>query len=324
MHFSLSTLLKLWNKWFTRSDEQTRLNETLEQLIPLIDPLLLHTSGYPTLYRGAIQQASQYVDQLTTQTPGPIQLVAKNFTSDPLIRALFPSPQLLEENLRLSIAMREYQPVQPGKQQLFAVMGVRWSRNLRYGIERSGEIIQSSVPQQTIDFKDHTFTLPASTEVEARQLLRDHFLSRLGNRVKEQIQSLKEQRDQLYLLGKRKENALRKSDQPAQPEKVEEIDRLWDSWRALNRQLDTDHAIDHFNSVMYSPSDHLQLEPYQLSIDPMGVERPPDEGGSTLNLMELHGGDQRIRTIMLVQFPWQRPPSTDDQIQQAYRWLAIS
>lgn len=321
MLHSLSKILNFWSPQFSSSEPQ--LEQDLQQLIQNINPLLQHASGYPRRYRKALQGALGYVDQLAQQVPGPICLNQQNFGTEPLVRALFASPKELKETLRLSIAMKRFQPGESGPQTLYALMGVRWKRLLQYGVEEENGVIRRDVPQQTIDFRDHTFTLPASSEEAARQLLREHFLQRLGNQIREQISTLNEERDALYRRGKQCEHALRTAATP-DPALELEIETIWEQWRNLNQRLDTDHAINHFEQVMGEPESALSLHPFELSIDSMGIERTAEQGGKHLSMVELHGADRRIWTIMLVQFQWQPPPSSEEQLQQAHRWLSIS
>ena len=304
----MGSLLNQLQQWWRPSD--TSLERDLQSTIQSINPLLFQSAGYPRRYRKALHGALGYIDQLTAQVPGPILLDDAHFGSNPLVRSLFASPQELKEILKLSIAMHEFSPAERDPQQLFALMGVRWSRVLHFGVEQEGEVLHSDVPQHTIDFRDHTFTLPAASEEEARQLLRDHFLQRLANQVGQGIDILKEHRESLYRQGKQLEAEIRTTDRAKttdQPQKVEEI---WEQWRETNRQLDTNHAIHHFRKVMTDPEKSLRLEPYQLSIDRMGIERTPEQGGTPLDFVNLYGSDRRIWTIMLVQFEWQPPPST--------------
>ncbi|HIJ21349.1 MAG: hypothetical protein HON68_00855 [Gammaproteobacteria bacterium] len=315
---------KLWHSWKARSESRANLDRELHKFVSAINPQLLQSAGYPNQYRSAMQKAIQYVEALTTEIPGPVAMTHEHFNNNPLVHALFASARELTKNLHLSIAMKQYTPPQPGEQCMFAVMGVRWDRIQRYGIEQQGGVLRSDVPQQAINFKDHTFIFPAASENEARQLLQDHFLKRLANEVRESIQSLEQQRQQLFLQGKKMEGELRQSNPPDREQPQREIEQLWKQWRELSQRLDINNTIGHFEQIMRDPAQYLRLEPYQLSIDSMGIERPPSEGGETLNLVNLYGADRRIWTVMLVQFFWQRPPTAEEQIEQAYRWLTIS
>mgnify|MGYP003973786931 FL=1 len=321
MGFPFSSLLDLFRTHSTAPEPM--LEQDLQRVVKSINPLLLQTTAYPKQYRKALHIAREYVDRLTQQVPGPLCLTSEQFSKNNLVRALFASPKELEEKLRLSIAMREHQPGNTDKQSLYALMGVRWERQLHFGVEEVNGETRTDVPQQTINFKDHTFTLPAASESEARQLLRDHFLQRLANQVKQHITDITQQKDALYKQAKQQESEQRNRDIPS-PELAQQIHDTWEQWRDLTQQLDINHTIQHFEAVMTKPESSLCLSPFQLSMDAMGIERTEKQGGKTINLMDLHGADRRIWTVMLVQFQWQRPPSTEEQLQQAYRWLSIS
>lgn len=320
---SILSMLNPLKIWRSSSSDQA-LEEDLRQAIESINPLLSQSTGYPRQYRKALRNASSYVDQLINQVPGPINLDSESFGNNPLVRSLFASPNELKEKLKLSIAMHEYSSADDQPQQIFALMGVRWSRVLHFGVEQEGEVLHSDVPQHTIDFRDHTFTLPASSEQEARQLLRGHFLQRLSNQVRQETHTLEEEREALYRQGKQLEAEVRTTHDADTSEQANQAEAVWEQWRAINQQLDTNHAIHHFRKVMVTPEESLRLEPYQLSIDRMGIERTPEQGGTPLDFVNLYGSDRRIWTIMLVQFEWQRPPSTQEQLEQAHRWLSIS
>ncbi len=318
-------MLESLSALFHTEESNPHLDQGMQQLVEQVNPLLLQCPTYPSRYRKVLHPVLDYVEQLVEQVPGPVCLTAETFRDNPLVRALFVSPRDLEEKLRLSIAMREYHPALPGKQTLFAVMGVRWSRLQRFGVEVVNGVTQREVPQQSIDFHDHTFTLPSASEQEVRDLLRDHFIQRLASQVRSQMNTLQQQRDSLYNEAKQKERALRKRDNNISTAGLsEEIEQSWEQWRNLNVALDTRHAIDQFEVTLRDPQQALRLAPFELSMDRMGIERPPEQGGTPLQLVELHGADRRIWTIMLVQFQWQRPSSISTQLEAAHRWLSIS
>ncbi len=313
----------LLDRWFsTTSTNHPKLDPCLQQCSTLISPLLPQSRGYPGDYRKALHHALHYADALVEQIPPAIELSTAKFSTDPWVRALFASPAELEQTLQLSIAMRDYRPPLTGEQTLYALMGVRWERKQQFGMEQHNGMIQSDVPQQVINFKDHTFTLPAASEHEAREQLHHHFVERLAKQVKQQISELKQQRDKTYLEIKKLESALRHQLDDTQLQ--QRLEQLQQEWQRLGEQLNLDHAIEHFRAVMEQPEQVLRLEPLKLSIDRMGVERPAEAGGEPLQLLNLHGADRRIWTIMLVSFPWVPPRSSKEQLAEAYRWLAIS
>ncbi len=320
MRISLSQLL---SRWFPPAAAQhPRLEHCLQRSIEQINPLLTQSRGYPGEYGAALHGALGYLDQLIEQLPPAIALNSSQFGSNPLVRALFASPAELEQTLRLSIAMRDYRPSVPGRQTLYALMGVRWERKLQFGMAQHNGIIQSDVPQQAINFKDHTFTLPAASEAEARELIYRHFVERLSSQVKGRLVALKQQRESHYLEIKRLESSLRHN--PQQPEAASQLEQLKHEWSELNEQLENNRHIEPYREVMGAPEQALRLTPYELSIDKMGIERSAGEGGTPLQLLNLHAADRRVWTVMLVSFPWVPPRSQQEQLAEAHRWLAIS
>ncbi|MBT3347444.1 MAG: hypothetical protein HOM84_07350 [Thiotrichales bacterium] len=299
----------------------------LAEVVNSIDPLISQSPGYPKKYIPALRQALSYIDELLQQVPGPIKLDRENFSKSHLVHALFASTNELERELQTSIAMREYRS--SGEAEIFALMGVRWKWQVHFGVERSGDKIRSDVAQNTIDFKDHTFTLPTATADECWQQLRNNFVKRLANSIAENIRELKTERDDLKHSAKQLESKLRKTSKDQtlkleQSQQREKIEQLWGRWRELNTELDTNHTLQHFNSVMNSPNNYLRLEQESVSIDKMGIERNTKDGGESIDLVNLYSADRRIWTFMLVEFKWQPPLSTAEQIAEDSRWLEIS
>ncbi len=317
-------MIELPFKWLFSSNpakpdpHHLRLEQCLRQTVEAIDPLILQSRHYPDTFRKILHQALDYIYRLIDQLPPALSLDSEQFITNPRVRALFASPEELLRTLRLSIAMREYQPDCPDCHTLYALMGVRWERHQRFGIEEKNGVIQRDVPQQVINFKDHTFTLPATDEAGCRGLIRRHFIDRLSHQVRNELIQIREQRDHHYRRGKRLERELSQGE--STPEQIEES---WQAWRRLNHQLDVDRIIEHYQLVMADPAEHLRLEPHVLVIDDMGVERSVVNGGKRIELFDLHSSDRRIWSLSLVSFRWQPPRSAAEQLNEASRWLSI-
>ena len=320
MPFSLSSLL---SHWFGNGPESDGLDHCLHQTIEDLNPLLLHNSGELERFRKPLQHAVTYVDQLLEKLPPVMPLTSDQFGSNPLVRALFVSPYELEKSLCCSVAMREHQPAAFSEHQtIYALMGVRWERSLRYGMEQHNGMILNGVPQHVINFKDHTFTLPANSEEELRKLIRRQFIERLTKEVAEKVQRLRQQRDQAHLDIKRLETQIRKEGDSTSLH--QQLEQTREQWNSLTSQLGVEKTISHFKEVMEKPEESLWLEPVHLQIDKKSVERPIDQGGEPLELFNLHGADRRVWSSLLVSFPWSPQPSQQEQLEQAHRWLTIS
>ena len=302
------------------------LDHDLQAVVESAGVILQHSDGYPKRYRKALRPAIDYIDSLVKQIPGPLMLSADRFGTDSLVRALFASPKEVDESLRLSIAMRTCSlPAHEMKNRhLFALMGVRWERTLHYVADQQDEMIVFDVPKHAINFKDHTFTLPACSDQGVREQVRKEFLLRLANQFSARIREIRAQRDECAQEEKRLKKRLHHSpDQEAGSLQLE-IERVNEKWYKLNQKIDIDHLVVLFEEIMTTPESFLAITPYNFVVDKMGFESPEDGGGERLELAELSCADLRKWTVMIAQFPWQLPPSEGQEIEKAYRRLTIA
>ena len=100
----------IWSQYRTRRSNEEILRQATEQVVKVADPVIRQARRYRKVLRTPVSGAMDYCRSLIDSVPGPVTLSRGRYHADPLVKALFASPDELEEVLRISpeaMALRE-------------------------------------------------------------------------------------------------------------------------------------------------------------------------------------------------------------------------
>ncbi len=308
-----------------REGRSPELEAAIAWAIERVDPLLKQTGGYPDRYRKPIAQALDYAHALATQVPGPLVIGAQSYAADPLVHALFATPDKLCAAVDASRAMTAFFQTHPDVSEVYAMVAVRRTAKVQFGLEMEGEILRRDVRQEVVYFTDHTLADPGLSEAEARQqIARGLFESLIGHvarRIearKQEKRAMEQERDEL--LGRlRTTTAERRGDLERTLQST--LSRLTESVASL----DLDHYPEDFDAVLLEPEKYLFLERTEINLDGMGIIRHPEAAGSNeVVFCDLIGSDRRRWTVTLIYCDHVRNRvSITDRLANAQRWLGL-
>ncbi len=299
------------------------LAEAIERAAYLVEPRLKQARGYPADFRQALAGALQQARHIAQTVPGPVDLSAASQIADPLVHALFASPEHLREVLRKSEVMRDYAAA-AGRGEFHALLSLQRLEKTVLGMEMQGDTVRRDVIQRVVYFTDHELCCPAPDEAGARQKLLWTLFDRFMARVAVGVQRL---RDEHARLESEKDLAVARLRNAKGAERAAhqvELDALLGQLAEIGESLDVKQLAEIFNAVLSHPRDCLTLETHALTLDRMGVIQPgPDTpGAATLHFTDLVERYESPRTVVLVRCTEPLPPAPlVSRLEQAAKWL---
>ncbi len=306
--------------------DSPELLAAIERAVQQVEPRLRQAGGYPGRYREVVAHALAHARELAAAVPGPVDVSPEHYLKDPLVHALFGSPEDIQHALCLSHAMHEYHCRVPELgEELYALMGVRRREKSAFGMEAAGDTVRREVAQTVVQFSDHTLSGPAPGEAEARELLMwtlfDGLVKHIKGRVAVRLevkQRLEKEKD--YLTAH-----LRHPDETRREDARHRLAGLLDQLREATAAIDLRGYGDDFDAVLGHPEDWVRLEQATLRLDNMNVKQAESGAAPAHSLVfsDLIGLDRRCWTVMLVRCHPKPIASMADRLQEANRWLSI-
>lgn len=155
----------LWQRLQGRGTDQDPVREATEHVVQMADPVIRQAKRYRQVLHEPITGAMRFFQSLTTAIPGPVTLNRDQYHDNPLVKALFATPEELEELLRLSPEVNKFRK-QGYTGEVMAMMTMEQSERTIFGTKQTGEMLQRDVRQQTINFSDHRI-VGAAVDLEA-------------------------------------------------------------------------------------------------------------------------------------------------------------
>lgn len=309
------------SRWFAPSPRlDPALLETMAWAMDQVEPRLRQVSGYPRRYVPALSHAIAYCRALAQQMPGPVAVSREAFSRNPLVHALFSSPEGIVQALAQSQAVREWQQAHPDGQGVFALLAMRKQEKNLLGVGGREGNLQRDVPQTVVYFSDHTLTNLAVDAEAARALLERQFLGGLLDRVKERVEAIQQEKQRLEKERDELQAQLRAHGDNAalQAALAQTLGALGETVASL----DLRRYAEHMDAVLLHPEKFLHLDPISLRLDAMGV-RQEEAGAQDLNLCQMTCRDRRRWFVLLAQVPLEELLPYQDRLEAAGRWLAI-
>lgn len=317
-------------RWFARQRplavaevSAADLDAALARTAARVEPRLKSLRGWPERYRHHIAGALAQAARVSRDIPGPLELDAQHYVSDPTVHAFFAAPAEIGRLLRTSPAIRAY-VAGGGSGEIYALLSLRRRERYAFAVEMQGDIVRRDVPQRLMLFSDPVLSVPAPTEAQAREALKWALFDRFLERVVVGVQRVRDERDRLRGERDLLQAALRSGETGRRAQRRARLDDILRRLGEIADILELDHLHELVGTVLSHPEDCLYLQPYSVILDGMNVVRPAQTGTTVhkLTLMELHERYQEDRTVALAHFSLVTPADIDDSLQQADRWLA--
>jgi len=262
----------------------------LRRGVERVDARLLHACAFPAPYWPAFAHAWAFVQERVAALPHPLLIKHDAFLSQPLVRALFATPDEIADILCRSPEAREYAAQHGGGcHALHALLTAQYTVHDDFGVvEREGVLLHDQ-PRQAWSFDHHALFCPMDSELEVRAALALRFMEGLFTVIAARFAQ----------------------------------HRLGLAEAAVSEVGDLCRRIEDFEAVLWTPGDYFSMQRRTVSLDATGVVcGTATREGRTLDLIELHQFQQPIRVITLVQCQRDgKPPSLSQGLDEASRWL---
>lgn len=293
------------------------LLKSVEEVVEIVDPIIRLARSYRKTLLPSVETAVTYCDHLVRSLPGPVRLHRSSYHDDPLVKALFLSPDEMENILR-----NARNAGIPGTgQEVFALLTMTKTEKTIYGHKQQGEIILRDVPMQAVTFIDHRVVAPAADLQETEIQLQQRSLEILASVAMEKIASLRsnlaelrERRARLssmhrILFGKRCTFEMFAQPEQENVQKVNELKALLSETEMeielARKEIDTpDDTMGHLVRLMDLAADILVLRQHSLRLNWMNVivEEGDEAEFHQIDLAELTLNQELQRSAVLVRF----------------------
>lgn len=301
------------------------LAAAIERAVGQVEPRLKQAGGYPERYRAAVAHALDYVRRLAAQVPGPLAIDREAYARDPLVHALFASPDEVHAALCVSQSMRDFRREHPAAGEVYALMCMRRGAKAMLGVEMDGEVLRRDMPQQVVYFTGHTLADPGRTEAEARERIAQGFFDSLVAHVSLRVSARRQEKSDLEQERDELLARLRGADNGQRAEFAGRLEQTLGRLGQVTESLDLRRYAEDFDAVLLTPERYVFLERAAMTLDGMGRLREPDASGADLvEFCDLVGRDRRRWTVAVMHCERVQDEATiGDRLLLAERWLGL-
>ncbi len=265
--------------------DRTLIDAAVERTVDGTDRRLRALGDYRKRLRGPVERAVSHAISLVDDFPASAEISRRAFGTDFRVRALFSSVEHLHEVLGRLKSVREYlkENVAAPTDEIFGLLVMEREERTVFGTELEGESIRRDVMQVALNFFNHRFLAPASSEADSRWDLKKRAFDYLIERALEQLANDRRKRGELdrqRRLLRRKLELLRAgqwglramiSDQELPPDitgleaEIESIDTELGRFGAGGLSLE--RSLEWIAATMAAPEDWLAARPSSLHLD---------------------------------------------------------
>lgn len=321
------------------------LRAAIERVVDGTDPRLRMARHYRRQLGSAVEHAISYVIELVDALPPAIEVGRRCFTADPRLRAIFASPQHLQEILSFGEELRHYRQRFNGvlPADLYAILRMERVEKNVLGVALEGNMIRREVPQITVNFYKHRVTFPSGSETKTRREVKkrafDYLIETALQRlisVRTQKQQLEQQQRQLLQKKTKLLKGAKLALEPLLDSQVSALTspaaidrRLREIEAELNRiRVDSATLDDHLMKVVATlrePEKYLRLDRVSLTLNHMNIKVPQSSScnANTLTFDDILLGKDRRITTFLIHFPSAEILPQPDFFDEANRLLYL-
>ncbi|WP_028581960.1 hypothetical protein [Desulfogranum japonicum] len=293
--------------------------EAVELAVKIADPDIRQVRRYKHLLYESMAGAMEYFHSMTAAIPGPVVLTSSRYHEDPLVRALFKSPEELEEVLQLSPEVRNLQG-QGGRGNVTAMMTMSKEERTVFGNKQVGKLMVREVRQQAVSFYDHRMVAAAFDAANTENGIVHRGVEVLANVAMERLATLQGEKAELYgqkeylramlkIFGGK--SACEKLFSVPSAENRAKIEKIEKKMMALDQRLleltdligRPEQSFELLEKIVRYPEEILQVRNQSFRLDWKGirVEDASDEDSDLIHLAEFNL-EEMCRFAVLVTF----------------------
>jgi hypothetical protein len=332
--------------WFGRlfGGRPARNGETenaIALVVESIDPRLRLVSGYSKKLRPCLEGALTHIDGIVRGIPPSVEISARAWSNDPLVRTLFADIAHMRQLFSASRELREFFHTHPLAAEAFVGLGLTREERKVLGMALTGDVLQREVAQITVGFAQPLVVGACESEAELRGKIKLRGLNFLIAEVLIHFAELragsansqgKQQNLQLWLKAREHER--------------DAVQGLFDTGEALDHEIDSlrervtkgarlygepqapiatlDESLAQVCSTLQSAPQALALELVHLRVNRMNVKvEAADAEGDEIAFAEVTIGRHPPRTVVLTRVPRDQLLPEEDPVLKAQRLLGV-
>lgn len=324
--------------------DETVIQAAIERVVDGTDPRFRAVRHYQRKLKAPVERTITYLMAQLAVLPPAIEASRRGFIADPHLRAIFASPEKLQETLSFSPQMQDYLQRSVGSRppELYAAIRAERIERNTLGIAIQDDQLQRDVRQVVVLFQDYRAAFPNANEADTRRELIARmfgYLIGIGLQRLITVRARKQELEQhqrhllqtkagvLKAAGLTLGSLLERSASP--PPDLATVERQLEAIDAELDQMSADTATldDHLALVaetLSEPEQHFRLDPIALTLDHMNVkvETDSERANNTLTFREIRVGNQRF-IVLLVKFPSSELLERPDFFKEAQRLLFL-
>ena len=309
----------VWQKLHPQVEADQLVRQATEQVVQIADPVIRQARSYRQVLHDPIIGAMTYFHSLIEVIPGPIILDRNRYYDDPTVKALFASPDELDEVLRLSPEINKLRQ-QGFNGKVAAMMTMLRNERTIFGHKQDGEMLVRDARQQAVSFSDHRIVAPAADLNVVKAGIVNRGLEVLASVAMERITTLRAQMAELegkkeYLQGMKKilggkshRQAMFAAPSVHNREELRKVEQLLTE---VTQELDElrqqiaqpEQSLGYLETILREPEKMLLARSHSLRLNWMGVrvDEEPSSEGNDITLAEF-SVEEIQRSAVLVTF----------------------
>lgn len=310
----------VWQQYQHKKAGDAVIDQATERVVDIADPHIRAAGRYRKALRMPVEAARQYCTSLLAKVPGPVLLSRDRYHDDPQVKAVFASPESLEELLRLSPELSQLRD-QGHAGPVMALMTMSLEEKTIFGYQREGEIVMRDVAQRAVNFYDHRLVAPAADIALTREGVVRRGLEVLATVAMERIETLQGKKAELqqkreYLRAAMKilsgRTQVLEMFAAPEPGKREEYRKAEELLAEVDRELlevrdligRPEQSLAFLDGVLRNPADSLIVGQRTMRLNWMNVrvEGQAESDGHDVTLAEFSVPEIVNRSAMLVCF----------------------
>ena len=305
----------------------------LNKVAELVDPLLRVNRDFEKALAFPVQHALGYCDGLVSQLPGPIEINRHAFVTDPLVHALFATPDDIGQMLGRSQAVRDFlaSPYSWEADHFYTMLAARRQQKRQLGMAQQGDVVRTDVPQTVLYFSSHTLIEPSCELETTLRTVREKAFESLLQTFHAHVEALRIEREGLrsdVSCSRAHLSVLRGTSGGAAYEvSTRQLNELDAQLNEKCLSLQPEQLIEALADFLQSPEPALHLTPVSITVDRLGVIKEnalDDPSASTLNFPELSTRDMRLHLAMLARVSREEAAEAVEKVRdQQHRFMLI-
>ena len=277
------------------------VDHAFEVIAKTIEPAVTSLPDSRTILEPAVRTALAYYQQSIATIPGPVDISAEAWPTNPVARSLFTSADEVAEGIGRSLALRS---------------------SIRWFVDHNHEDVYAMVgmrvrPRESGGgFTDHTFRSLGTHDQDCRECLREAAFTSLvkafDTRMKEKRREWRLRHTDLRLSD---ELRSRNGDDPGLPFTEDQRDEILDRHAGASHDLTPERALQALVEWLGRPDKQLLVSDSEA--------HPPVGNGADVRMPVLASADRRRWFVCMVRFPLPEALSAISQETQPHRYILI-